>query len=343
MCKKLPVRQFTWAKKPIIYKEEAIKMYDKNNDYSAILEVDIEYPTMARIKHKDLPFLPRRKEINNDLPLPPKKKTNKLHKLVTTLDDKEKYVVHISALKQALDHGLKLKKVHRVIEFKQAWLKPYIDMNTDLRKDAKNDFEKDFFKLMNNSVFGKTMENVRNHRDIKLVTTNAQRRKYVSEPNYMTSKCFSKDLMAIEMRKTEVLMNKPICLGQAILDISKTLMHEFYYEYLKPKYGDKLKLCHMDTDSFIIHVQTEDFYKDIADDVCKWFDTSGYDKKLNRPLPTGTDKKVNGMFKDELNGMIIFEFCAPRAKTYAFKHYDDEGEKGKGYKEMCNKKHWLLL
>ena len=131
MSKKLPVREFTWAKKPSIYTEQAIKMYDENNDYGAILEVDIEYPTMARIKHKDLPFLPRRKEINNDLPLPPKKKTNKLHKLVTTLDDKEKYVVHISALKQALDHGLKLKKVQRVIEFKQeAWLKPYIDMNT---------------------------------------------------------------------------------------------------------------------------------------------------------------------------------------------------------------------
>ena len=296
MCKKLPVGEFTWVEKPSIYTEETIKMYDENNDYGAILEVDIQYPAMARIKHKDLPFLPQRK------------KTNKVHKLVTTLEDKEKYVIHIAPLKQGLDHGLKLKKVHRVIEFKQeAWLKSYIDMNTDLRKDAKNGFEKDF-KLMYNSVFGKTMEKVRNHRDIKLVTTNAQRRKYVSEPNYMTSKCFSKDLMAIEMRKTEVLMDKPVCLGQAILDISKTLMYEFYYDYLKPKYGDKVKLCYMDTDSFIIHVQTEDFYKDIADDVCKWFDTSGYDKKLNRPLPTGINEKINGMFKDESNGMIIFEF-----------------------------------
>ena len=171
-------------------------------------------------------------------------------------------------------------------------------MNTDLRKDAKNDFEKDFFKLMNNSVFGKTMENARNHRDIKLVTTNVQRRKYVSEPNYMTSKCFSEDLMAIEMRKTEILINKPVYHGQAILDISKTLIYEFYYDYLKPKYGDKVKLCYMDTDSFIIHVQMEDFCKDIADDGSKWFDTSSYDKKLNRPLPTGINKKITGMFKD---------------------------------------------
>ena len=218
-------------------------MYDENNGYGVILEVDIEYPAMAFIKHKDLPLLPQRKKIDT------------VHKLVTTFEDKEKYVVHISALKQALNHGLKLNKVHRVIEFKQeAWLKPYIGMNTDLRKDAKNDFEKDLFKLMNNSVFGKTMENIRNHRDIKLVTTNAQRRKYVSEPNYTASKCFSKDLMAIKMRKTKVQMNKPVYLEQAILDISKTLMYEFYYEYLKPKYGDKVKLCYMDTDSFIIHV-----------------------------------------------------------------------------------------
>ena len=161
MCKKLPNGKFRWAKKLPIYTEHATKMYDENSEYSVILELDVEYPVMTHIKHKDLPILPQRKKVN------------KVHKFVTTLDDKEKYVIHIAALKQALNHGLKLKKVHRVIEFKQEeWLKPYIDKNTDLRKDAKNELEKDFFKLMNNSVFRKTMENVKNHRDIKLVTTN---------------------------------------------------------------------------------------------------------------------------------------------------------------------------
>ena len=120
-------------------------------------------------------------------------------------------------------------------------------MNTKHRMNAKNEFENDFFKLMNNSVFGKTMENVRNQRDIKLVVTNARRRKLVSERNYHTRKHFSEDLMAIEMKKTKVIMNKPIYLGQAILDISKTLMYEFWYHYLKPKYKDKVKLCYMDT------------------------------------------------------------------------------------------------
>ena len=127
---------------------------------------------------------------------------------------KKKYVAHIKSLKQALNHGLKFKKVHRIIEFNQeAWLKPYIDINTELKKLAKNDFEKDFFKLMNNAVFGKTMENIRKHRDIKLVTTDKRRNKLVSEPNYHTMNYISEDLSIIEMYKTKVKMNKPIYLG----------------------------------------------------------------------------------------------------------------------------------
>ena len=129
-------------------------------------------------------------------------------------------------------------------------------MNTKLRTEAKNDFEKDFFKLMNNAVFGKTMENVRKHRDIKLVTTDKRRNQLASEPNYHTTKYFSENLMAIEMKKTKVKMNKPIYLGMSILDISKTLMYEFWYDYIKPKYQDKVKLRYMDTDSFIIHITT---------------------------------------------------------------------------------------
>ena len=133
--------------------------------------------------------------------------------------------------------------MHRVIKFRQeAWLKPYIDKNTELRTNAKNEFEKDFFKLMNNSIFGKTMENVRGHRDVELIITEQRRKKLTSEPNYDSCKQFTNDLMAIEMRKTEVLMDKPIAVGQAILDISKTLMYEFWYDYLKPKSQDKVML-----------------------------------------------------------------------------------------------------
>ena len=195
MSKKLPVGEFEWIN-PEDYTEDIIKKYDENDDYGAILEVDVDYPKHLHKLHSDLPFLPERMKIN------------KVDKLICNVQNKRNYVVHITALKQALDHGLILKKVHRVIKFKQeAWLKPCIDMNTDLRKKAKNEFEKDFFKLMNNSVFRKTMENVRNHQDIKIVTTNKQRKKFASEPNYHTTKYISEDLLIMEMKKTEVKMN----------------------------------------------------------------------------------------------------------------------------------------
>ena len=216
MWKKLPVDNFRWTEDLDRYTENFIKNYDENSDYGCVLEVDIEYPKTLWGLHKDLPFLAERRKIGN------------VEKLITSLDDKENYVVHISALKQALNHGLILKKVHRVIEYRQeSCLKPYIDVNTRLRTDAKNNFEKDFFKLMNNSLFGKTMENVRNHRYIKLAANNERRNKLVSEPNYHKTTQFSEDFMAIEMKKTVIVMNKPIYLGQVISDIRKTLMYEF--------------------------------------------------------------------------------------------------------------------
>ena len=133
-------------------------------------------------------------------------------------------------------------------------------MNTELRKQAKSNFEKDFYKLMNNAVFGKTMENVTKHRDIKLVTTDKRRNYLVSEPNYHTKKWFSESLLATEMKKAKLIMNKPVYLGFSMLEISKTLMYEFWYDYMKPKYGDNVKLCYMDTGSFIMHIKTEDFH-----------------------------------------------------------------------------------
>ena len=277
MSKKLPVNGFIWTDNNII-NEEFIKNYNENNKKGYILEADIKYPKKLHDLHCDLPFLPERMEIN------------KCKKLVCNLYNKKKYVVYINSLKQALNHGLKLKKIHRIIAFNQeAWLKPYTDMNTELRKLARNDFEKDLFKLMNNSVFGKTMENTRKHSDIKLVTTDKKRSKLVSEPNYHTINLISEDLSIIEMKKTKVKMNKPIYLGSSILEISEILMSEFWYDYMKPKYNDNVKLCYTDTDSFVMHIKTNDFYKDISDDVDNRFDTSNYEVK--RPLPIGKKLK----------------------------------------------------
>ena len=210
-------------------------------------------------------------------------------------------------------------------------------MNTELRIEAKNDFEKDLFKLMNNSVFGKTMGNIRKHRDIKLVTTDKKRSKLVSEPNYHTINLISEDLSVIEMKKTKVKMNKPIYLGLSILEISKTLMYEFWYDYMKPKYNNDVKLCYMDTDSFIMNIKTKDLYKDIANGVENRFDTSNYE--VNRPLPTGKNKKIIGLMKDELGGKIITEFVTLRPKTYSFLTDDGkEDKKAKGTKKCVIKK-----
>ena len=326
MSQKLPVNGFKRVKNTSKIDEEFRKNYDEDSDKGYIIEVDDKYPRKIHDLHSDLPFLPKRMKID------------KCKKLVCNLRNKKKYVVHGRSLKQALNHGLKLKKVHRIIEFNQeAWIKPCIDMNTELRKIAKNDFEKDFFKLMNNAVLGKTMENVRKHRDIKLVTTDKKRCKLVSELSCHTMNYISEDLSIIEMKRTKVKMNKPIYLGLSILQISKLLMYEFWYDYMKPKYGDNVKLCYIDTDSFIMNIKTEDFYKDIANDVEKRFDTSNYER--DRPLPTGKNKKVIGLMKDKLGGRVITDFVALRPKTYAYITDDcKEDKKAKGTKKCVIKR-----
>ena len=302
--------------------EPFIKNYNEDRNKGYILEADVEYPKNLHDLHSDLPFLPERMKIH------------KYNKLVCNQYDKKDCCIR--SLKQALNHGLIFKKVHRVIQFnRKAWLKAYTDMNTELRKQAKNNFEKDFFKLMNNAVFAKNMENARKHRDIKLETTDKRRNQLVSEPNYHTTKWFSKNLLAIEMKKTKVKMNKPVYLGLSILEISKTLIFEFWYDYMKQKYGDNVKLCYMDTDSFIMQIKTEYFYKDIANDVEKRFDKSNYE--VNRPLPTA--KKVIGLIKDEIGGRIMTEFVALRPKTYSYLMDDGwSGKKAKGTKKCVIKR-----
>ena len=327
MSEILPINGFKWVNDISGINEKFVKSYDeKNSDKGYILEVDVDYPTKLHKLHSDMPFLPERMKINET------------QKLVCNLHDKKKYVLHVSILKQALDHGLKLKKVHRVIEFNQeAWLKKYIDINTELRKKASNDFEKDFFKLMNNAVFGKTMENVRKHQDIKLVKTDCKRNKLVSEPNYHTMKLIEENLSIIEMKKVKVKMNKPIYLGLSILEISKTTMYEFWYDYMKRKYGDMVKLCYTDTDSLVMNIKTKDFYKDIAKDVEERFATSNYG--FDRPLPKGKNKKVIGLMRDELGGGIITEFVALRPKTYSYMTNEFiEMKKAKGTKKCVIKK-----
>ena len=233
MSQPLPTRGFKWVK---VKSEEISKLANlKSKGY--LLEVDVKYPKELHDFHNDLPFMCEKLKING------------VEKLVPNLYDKKKYVIHIRALDQALKHGSVLEKIHRAIKFNQSdWMKGYIDFNTQLRTKAKNDFEKDFYKLLNKFCFWKTMESVRKHRNIKLGSSKEAYLKTVMKPNFKSGTLFGENLMGREMGKVKVVMNKPVYLGQAILVLSKIRMYEFHYDYMIPKYGEKLDLCYLDTD-----------------------------------------------------------------------------------------------
>ena len=339
MSQPLPTGEFKWVDiKNLEQRPQNLKKMidlmvkrDKDSHHGYLLEVDINYPKELHDHHNDLPFMCEKIKVNG------------VEKLVPNLYNKEKYVIHVKALKQVLDHGLVLKEIHRVTEFKQsAWMKEYIDFNIRLRTAAKNDFEKDFYKLMNNSVFGKTMENIRKHRDIKLVNNIVDYLKHIMKPNFKSGNLLGTDLMSCEMGKVKVKMNKLVYLDQAILDLSKTIMYEFHYDYMKKKYNEvDLKLLYMDTDSLVYNIKTEDFYKDIAENVETRLDTSGYE--LDKPLPIGKNKKVIGLMKDELGGKIMKEFISLRPKMYSYRVDENGGaqsepKKCKGIKKCVVKK-----
>ena len=296
MSKPLPTHGFKWMKTSELETWEL---------HSCILEVDLEYPKKLHNLHNDYPLAPEQIEVN------------KVEKLIPNLWNKKKYVIHYENLKQYLNLGLKLTHIHRGIKFVESeWLKPYIDMNTKLRTKANNDFQKDLYKLMNNSVFGKTMENIRNRVDIKLVTDKKKAEKLSAKPNFKHCNIFNEDLIAIHMKKISLTFDKPVYLGMCILDLSKTLMFDFHYNYVKKKYGNK----------------------DINGDVKDRFDTSDYTPNHPSGIPTGCNKKVLGMFKDEAGGKIIDEFVALRAKLYSYKMFEGkESKKCKGVKKLVVK------
>ena len=316
MSEKLPTHGFKWltsGEMENLFNNQIVQVWEK---IPCILEVDLEYPEKLHDSHNDYPLCPERV------------KCDKVEKLIPNLRNKKNYVIHYKNLMQCLRLGMKLKKIHRGIRFVESeWMRLYINTNTNLRAQAKNNFEKDFFKLMNNSVFGKTMENIRNRVDVKLVNTEEKFKKLVAKPNFKSRKIFNENLISVHMKKTSLTMNKPVYLGMCILELSKTVMFNFHYKYIKPKYGNKAKLLFTDTDSFLYEIETEDFYKDIAGDVKDRFDTSEYPENHPSGIPTGINKKVLGMFKDEAAGKIIKEFVGLRAKLYSYKM--DEGKENK--------------
>ena len=320
MSQPLPIKNFKWMD------GEELEEW---TEHSSILEVDLEYPDDIHDLHNDYPLAPERIMVNG------------VEKLIPILNNKKKYVLHHTNLKQYLSMGLKLTKIHRGVKFlERDWMKKYIQLNTDLRTKGTTDFEKDFFKLMNNSVFGKTMENVRNRVDIRIVNDEKKWNKLAKKHNFKSATIFSKNLVAVHMRRTSAKLRKPIYLGMCILDTSKTLMYEHHYNYIKPKYKNNAKLLFTDTDSLCYEINTKDFFEDISNDVHETFDTSNLGKSHPSGIPTGVNKKVPGKMKIETGEKQIEEFVGLRAKLYAYKMAEDgkEENKCKGVKKATIRK-----
>ena len=323
MSQYLPTGKFKWLTKEQI-KKTNLAHFSENNDEGLILEVDLDYPQELHDLHNDYPLAPEKLKVNKNMLSNYCQKisekfnisSGQVQKLITTLNKKEKYILHYRNLQLYLSLGLKLKKVHRVLQFNQSpWLKKYIDFNTKKRTLSKNDFEKNFFKLMNNSVFGKTMENLRKRVDVRLVTTKEKLLKLTSKPTYVSSKIFNENLVAVHKIKETLTMSRPAFVGACILDLSKTFMYDFHYNYIKSKYGDKAKLLFTDTDSLTYEIETSDAYTDFLQNK-DIFDNSDYKKKS--PFYFDENKKVIGKFKDEAAGIPVTEFVGLRSKMYSY-------------------------
>ena len=317
-----------------------LSKYSENSKKGLILEVDLAYPKELHDLHNDYPLAPEKVKVTENMlseyckNIAKKYKisTGLVHKLIPTLSNKEKYVLHHRNLQLYTDLGLKITKVHRVLEFNQSpWLKEYIDFNTQKRTNAKNAFEKDFFKLMNNSVFGKTMENIRKRVDVRLVTDENKLLKMAAKPTYVSSKIFNENLVAVHKIKETLTLNRPAYVGMCILDLSKTLMYDFHYNYIKQEYDSKAKLLFTDTDSLTYEIETEDVCRDFWNDKDK-FDNSDYPE--NSSFYDNTNKKVIGKFKDEVASIPITEFVGLRSKMYSYMKDNDKGGKtAKGIKK----------
>ena len=339
MSQHLPTGNFKWLNKQQI-KNINWKTVPKDNKIGYLLEVDLEYPNELHDLHNDYPCAAEQIKVAPNMLSEYCQRiaekfgitSGQVKKLIPTLANKSKYVLHYRNLQLYRELGLKLTKIYRVLSFNQSpWLKTYIDFNTRQRTNAKNAFEKDFFKLMNNSVFGKTMENIRKREDIKLVTNEKQLMKMTSKPTFINSKIFNENLVAVHKIKESLTLNRPAYVGMCILDLSKTLMYDFHYNFIKKKYGSKAKLLFTDTDSLTYEIEAEDVYADF------WkhkdmFDNSDYSS--DNQYFDATNKKVIGKFKDEAAGVPIVEFVGLRSKMYSYiKGNNNGGKTAKGIKK----------
>ena len=346
MMQNLPVSGFEWVDNMSI---EDVIAGDWSGETGLFVEVDMEYPMELHDAHNDLPLAPEKVNLGFSDASPAAQAiytgvstTVKNEKLCGHFRPREKYVVHARVLQLYSRMGMRVTKLHRAIKCKQAqFLKPWIEMNSNKRAKAKNDFEKDLYKLSNNAVFGKTMQNQRAQSDVRIALTDQQMMKFAAKSSFNSRFQIEDDSTNVvcTFKKEEVTLDKPIFMGAAILDFSKELMFKFHYDVIRAKYGDKAKLLFTDTDSLCYHIETEDVYKDLEDELGSYFDFSAYPE--DHPLHSTTNKKVPGFFKDEaVDGKFqtISEFCGLRAKMYSYSVGGKDKFTAKGIKKCVAKK-----
>ena len=356
MSQRMPSGGFRWESDLSRFTADYIKKLDEDEMQGFVLEVDLEYPPNLHDDHNDYPLAVERFDIKVENLSEEQRRIIRAYgkkeggstKLVPNLFNKEHYVVHYLLLKFYLEQGFMLKKVHRVVSFLQTtWLKDYIDLNSKLRAEAKNTFEKDFFKLMNNAVYGKTCENLRKHMDVRITTKESQLKKLIEKPQFISAKIISEEMAAVHLQKRQVLINKyafslfvinrlnykqvyicrPTYVGFAVLELSKLLMYKFHYEYVKEKFKGRAQLLFTDTDSLVYDIQSEDLYAELFEDRGK-FDFSDY--PTTSQFHCADNKKKIGKMKDETAGEPIVEFVGLRPKMYSFITCDHEHHRAKG-------------
>ena len=320
-------------------------MYKNDSKKDLILKVNLEYPKELHDLHNDLPLAPQKMKVSKSM-LPNycnriSEKCNLstclVKKLITNLYNKKDYVLHYRNLQLYTDIGMKVKKGHCATEFNQSpWLKKYIDLNTEKRKNSKDKFEKSIYKLCNNAIFGKSCENLCKRVDVRLVTDEKKLSKLASQPSFVSSKIFNENLVAVHKVKEMLKLNRPHYIGMSILDISKTLIYDFHYNFIKKKYNDKAILLFTDNDSLTYQIETDDVYEGMSKNK-ELFDKCDYPKES--PFYFDNNKTVVGKMKDECGGKVITEFVGLRFKMYSYIKDDGKGTKtAKGIKKNVVKK-----
>ena len=330
MDQPLPYAEFTWLTETEIQNFNLMS-YSKDEEYGFILEIDISYPQELHDLHCDYPFLPIKEK-------PP---GSKQEKLLLTLNSKKNYVIHYMYLQLAIQYGLKITKIHKILKFKQkCWMAEYIKKYMDLRKVASNEFEKDYYKLLCNSVYGRTLMNIRKRQSIKLFTDAKKVEKAISRSNFKGRTIFDENLVAVHFYKEQITLNQPIFIGFSILDWSKFHMYKFVYEkYPKIFSGFNYKIAYSDTDSLITyftHCPT-DLYERMQEHK-EEFDFSNYSS--NHFLYDTANKRIMGKMKDELAGGIITNFIGLRSKMYYVRTLNskEDKKKAKGVKTLTLQK-----